>query len=90
MQIMYCYIEPWILNQNVYLMNDNETVPVMTNKVPLDSVASYLATCYNNKECDKIILHGSAKIMTEQIAEDVITYGNTNFGINNINIEVIK
>jgi len=71
-------------------MSDKETEPVVNNKVPLDSVASYLATCYNNRECDKIILHGSTKLMTEQIAEDIVTYGNTNFGLNDINIEVIK
>ncbi len=90
MRIMYCYIEPWIMDQNIYLMSDTEGEPVINNKVPLDSVPAYLATCYKNKECEKIILHGSAKLMTQQVADDITTFGLTNFGLNNINIEVIK
>ena len=90
MRIMYCYIEPWLINQNIYLMSEEETEPVINNKITLDDVPAYLATCYKNKECDKIILHGSAKMMTQQVVDDIMTFGANNFGLNDINIEVIK
>lgn len=89
MRIMYCYIEPWVVEQNVYLMTDG-IEPVVNGKINLDDLPAYLATSYNNKECDKIILHGSVKGMTERCAEDVSTYSMNNYGLNNINIEVIK
>ena len=89
MQIIYSYIEPWVIYQNVYVMTDGIN-PVMTDKIAIDDLPVYLSTEYANHNCDKIILHGSTKLMTEQIAEDIVTYGNTNFGLNDINIEVIK
>lgn len=89
MRIMYCYIEPWVVQQNVYLMDDG-LKPVQLNKIDLENVANYLATSYNNHECNKIILHGSMPALTQQFADDIIQYGLTNFGLNDINIEVIK
>lgn len=89
MRIMYCYIEPWVVNQNVYLMNDG-IEPVVTDKINLEDLPVYLANAYKEKNCDKIILHGSVKGITNQCAEDVINYGLTNYGLNNMNIEVIE
>lgn len=89
MRIMYSYIEPWITNQNVYLMTD-DLKPVVNDKISLENLPAFLATSYNNKECDKIILHGSTKGITEQCAEDIRNYGLTNFNLNDINIEVIQ
>lgn len=89
MRIMYCYIEPWIVSQNIYIMNDGIN-PIVTDKIDLENVPTYLATAYNNHECNKIILHGSVPAITQQCAEDIAQYGLTNFGLNDINIEVIK
>lgn len=89
MQIIYSYIEPWISDQNVYIMTDN-TEPVILEKVPLTGLSDYIAYIYKTKNCDKVILHGSNYVYTDQIAQDIVSDGINNYGLNNINIEVIK
>ena len=89
MQIIYSYIEPWVVQQNVYIMNDG-IEPIITDKVALDDLPAYLATEYINRKCDKMILHGSNYTFTNQFADMVKTYSVNNYGLNNMNIEVIK
>lgn len=89
MQIIYSYVEPWVVDQNVYLMSDG-LEPVMLEKVPLENLSDYIALTYAKEHCDKIILHGSTYGYTMQIADDIKTYGLNNYGLNNINIEVVK
>ena len=89
MQIIYSYIEPWVVDQNVYLMNDG-IEPIILEKVPLENLSDYIALTYAQKNCDKVILHGSTYGYTTQIADEIKTYGLNNYGLNNINIEVIK
>ena len=89
MRIMYCYIEPWVLKQNIFLMVEGAQ-PVINAKIDLDQVSEYLASAYAYKECDKIILHGSTPALTNKYAEDILSYGLTNFALNDINLEVIK
>ena len=45
MRIMYCYIEPWVVSQNIYLMNDG-IEPVVTDKINLEDLPIYLANAY--------------------------------------------
>lgn len=90
MQIIYSYIEPWIIDQSVYIMSDKDTEPVMYNKVPLENLPDYLTLTYTEKNCDKIILHGSTYVFTEEIAEQIKNSAITNYNLNNINIEVVK
>ena len=89
MRIMYCYIEPWILKQNIYLMSDGQEATINA-KIDLDQIPEYLASAYAFKECDKILLHGSTPALTNKYAEDILSYGLTNFALNNINLEVVK
>ena len=89
MQIIYSYIEPWVVDQNVYIMTDN-TEPVILERVDIGALSDYIAYTYKQKKCDKIILHGSNYAYTNQIAEDIVSDGINNYGLNNINIEVIK
>ena len=89
MQIIYSYIEPWVIDQNVYIMTDGIN-PIMTNKIALDDLPAYLSTEYANHKCDKIILHGSNYTYTNEFANMIKEYSINNYGLNNINIEVIK
>ena len=89
MQIIYSYVEPWVVDQNVYIMTDS-VEPVMLEKVPLENLPDYIALTYAQMKCDKVILHGSTYGYTQQIADDIKTYGLNNYGLNNINIEVVK
>ena len=61
MRIMYCYIEPWVVNQNVYLMNDG-IEPVVTDKISLEDLPVYLVNAYKEKNCDKIIVLNKGRI----------------------------
>lgn len=89
MQIIYSYIEPFFADQSVYIMSDG-TEPVMIDKVTIDALPNYLATEYMNRNCDKIILHGSNYAYTNEFAELIQDYSINNYGLKNINIEVIK
>lgn len=89
MQIMYSYIEPWVIDQNVYIMSDGIHA-VLLEKIPLENLVEYLNIKYRENKCDKLILHGSNYAYTNQIGEDIINYSLNNYGKNDINLEVIK
>ena len=89
MQMIYSYIEPWIIDQSVYLVGDNEEAQMIA-KVPLTSMADYIAVTYVEKNCDKVILHGSNYSYTTEVANQITNYCMNNYGLNNINVEVIR
>lgn len=82
---MYCYIEPFIVNQNIYISNDATEEPKLIEKVALDSLVPYLA--YNAKDYN-IHLHSASKSLTVGYANEVREYAMKEYNLNNINIEV--
>lgn len=88
MRMMYCYIEPWIIEQKVYTVEDDTSTPL--GEVKLEELPIFLATAYSEKEYEKIVLHGSIKGIVEESVERTKTFALTNFGLNDINIEIIE
>lgn len=89
MQIIYSYLEPWVIQQNVYLISGDEEAQLL-DKISLENLPEYLAYTYTQNNCNKIILHGSSYNYTTAFAEDVKNVFINNYGLNDINIEVIK
>ncbi len=89
MQMIYSYIEPWVIDQSIYLIGDNAEAQIL-DKVPLTSMADYIAVKYMENNCDKVILHGSNYSYTNEVANQITNYCINNYGLNNIDVEVIK
>lgn len=83
--VIYCYIEPFIINQNIYISNDATEEPKLAEKVTLDSLVPFLA--YNAKDYN-IHLHSSSKNLTTGYADEIREYAMREYNLNNINIEV--
>lgn len=88
---MYCFIDPFVLNQNIFLAHDptKEDMSFFT-KVALTDLPQFFAAKCDAKECDKIILYSGQQKYTEKIADEIREYGMINYGLNNIDIEIIR
>lgn len=84
MPVIYCSIDPFVMNQTVLEMSDNNTKAIFNGN--MTEIAVFMAQAYSTKKYDRIILQGS---QTEKIVEDIRFYGLTNYNLNNIEIEVI-
>ena len=89
MQIMYCYIEPFIMNQNVFVGKDKGELEFL-GKVKIEDMPEYFTTTYQNENIDKIILNGPAKDYIKEISNSVKEYAVTKYNLKDIKIEVIK
>ena len=83
--VIYCYIEPFVMNQNIYISNDVTEEPKLTEKVTLDSLVPFLA--YNAKNYN-IHLHSASKNLTIGYADEIREYAMREYNLNDINIEV--
>lgn len=89
MQIMYCYIEPFIMNHNVFVGSDKGELQLL-GKVKIEDMPEYFTTTYQNENIDKIILNGPAKDYIKEISNSVKEYAVTKYNLKDIKIEVIK
>ena len=85
MPVIYCYIEPFVINQNIYVSNTPTEEFTLKEKVTLDTLVPYLA--YNAKDYT-IRLHSSSKNLSMGYAEEITNYAMHEYNLNNINIEV--
>lgn len=85
MPVMFCYIDPFIMNQSVIEITPNDNVILF--KGPLELACDYMAGQYSMKEYDRIVLKGG---LADSAAEMIREYAITKYSANNIKIEVLK
>lgn len=85
MPVMFCYIDPFIMNQQVVRLTPGETKVIFSGG--LDDVCSFMATEYNNGGYDRITLKGT---LAESVADRIRQNSKTLYGLKEINIEVLK
>lgn len=85
MPVMFCYIDPFIMSQQVVeITPDNNTVIF---KGSLEAACEYMANQYESKEYDRIVLKGG---LADSAAEMIREYAITKYSAKNIKIEVLK
>ena len=82
---LYCYIEPFVINQNVYESFGPTEEFKLKEKIPMDELIPYLAL---NAKDYSIKIHSGSKSMSIGYAEEIKNYALTSYNLNNINIEV--
>ena len=82
---MFCYIDPFIMNQQVIKLTPGDTEMIYSGS--LDSISTFMATEYNNGGYDRIVLNGP---LAETIADQIRTYSLTKYNNKEIEIEVLK
>lgn len=84
MPIIFCYIDPFALKQQVIKISANNTEQIYSGSI--DEISHYIAFIYNDEDYQKIILKGS---LAENIADQIRLYAMTDYNKNKIEIEVI-
>lgn len=85
MPVMFCYIDPFIMNQQVVRLTPGDTEVIFTGD--LDDVCQFITTEYNNGGYDRVALKGTlADSVADRIREDSMRL----YGLKEIEIEVLK
>ena len=84
MPIMFCYIDPFIMNQEVVKLTPGDTEIIFRGS--LDSISAFMAAEYNNGGYDKIALKGT---LADTVADQIRNDSQTKYGLKHIEIEVL-
>lgn len=87
MPVIYCYIEPFVGIQKIYESPNGVDSYTLKERISLENLPEYFAA--NAANC-KIIIHSISKNLSEGYAEEIRNYALTKYGLNNIEIEVVK
>ena len=85
MPVMFCYIDPFIMRQQVVKLTPGETEVIFV--VCLDEVCRFIANEYNNGGYDRVALKGT---LAETVADRVRENSKLMYGLKEIEIEVLK
>ena len=85
MPIMFCYVDPFVMDQQVVKLTPGETEMIYHGS--LDSISTFMATEYNNGGYDRIVLKGT---LADTVADQIRENSKTRYGLGEINIEVLK
>lgn len=85
MPVMYCYIDPFVMDQQVMRVLPGRTDVIFSGRI--EDISDFMAVEYMNNNYEKITLEGA---LAESIAEKIEEVGLHLYGLNNMNIEVIK
>lgn len=85
MPIMFCHIDPFVMNQTVVEMSSDTLETIFAGSML--QIADFMAKAYSTKKYERIILQGQ---MADDIAEQIRTYALTDYNLNNIEIEVLN
>lgn len=87
MQVIYCNIQPFILDQNVSIYNEetNENIPI--GKTTLKSLPEFASDQCKEHNLHNIVLTGT-KIYTNRVAKEIKEYSATKYDSYTINVEV--
>ena len=85
MPVMFCYIDPFIMRQQVVKLTPGETKVIFEGG--LDEVCRFIANEYNNGGYDRIVLKGA---LADTVADQIRENSKTRYGLGEINIEVLK
>ena len=85
MPVMFCYIDPFIMNQQVVKLTPGDTEMLYSGS--LDSVSTFMAAEYNNGGYDRIVLKG---VLADTVADQIRENSKTRYGLGNVEIEVLK
>lgn len=84
MPVMFCYIDPFVMNQSVVELTPEDQKVLYSGQ--LDEVCNYIAQEYMNNKYDKVVLKGT---LAESVADQIRAYSIMSYGYNDIEIEVI-
>ena len=85
MPVMFCYIDPFIMEQQVVKLTPGETEVIFSGG--LDAVCKFIATEYNNGGYDRVALKGT---LADSVADRIRENSKTLYGLKEIEIEVLK
>ena len=85
MPIMFCYIDPFIMTQNILEISEDNSFNLASGSI--DDVCKLMASYYQTGKYSQIVLKGS---LAETAADQIRTYGKLNYNLNDIEIEVLK
>lgn len=84
MPLMFCYFDPFVMQQTVFAVEPNENTPLFEGT--MDEVCSLIASYYATGNYERIILTGA---LAKSAADHIRVYGKINYNLDDINIEVI-
>ena len=87
MPIMFCYIDPFAIDQKVYELNEETKSFTQKAVIPLIDIIRYIAEKSNNYK--KIIISSDSTEMSHGYVEQIKDFIYFTYGKNNDNIEVI-
>lgn len=82
---MFCYIDPFIMNQDVVRLTPGSTEVIFHGT--LGEISDFMVAEYANQEYDRITLKGT---LAETVADQIRMKSKTNYNINDIKVEVLK
>lgn len=85
MPIMFCYIDPFAINQQVVKLTPGGTEVIFSGN--LDAACKFIGAEYKNNNYDKITLKG---MLAETVADKIRDYCETLYDLKTIEIEVLK
>ena len=85
MPIMFCYIDPFVINQQVVKLTPGDTEVIFRGS--LREISDFMATEYNNGNYDRITLKGN---IADSVAEQIRNFAKLTYGLKEIKIEVLK
>ena len=85
MPVMFCYIDPFIMRQQVVKLTPGDTEVIFEGD--LNEVCRFIANEYNSGEYDRVALKGT---LAETVADRVRETSKLMYGLKEIEIEVLK
>ena len=86
MPIMFCFIDPFVMQQTVTAVLSDSSYTLFTAK-DLNETCELLATYYSTGDFRQIVLKGT---LAESVADQVRSYGKISYNLKDMNIEVLK
>ena len=85
MPIMFCYIDPFIMQQQVIKLTPGNAETIFSGE--LYDTCRFIAAEYNNGGYDRVVLKGT---LAESVADQIRDNSKTLYGLKEIEIEVLK
>ena len=85
--MLYCYIEPFVINQNVFEREKENEDLKLKDKVPLNDIVEYMAQMSSKYY---ILVDSNSYKMSTGYVEDITDFAIVNYGFKDIQIEAVK
>lgn len=89
MQVIYCDVHPFIVQQDVMIYNEETGERSEIGKISLKDLPEFIVNNCKEKDVHDVKLSG-AKIFCEKFSKEILNYSKSKYDNFELNVEVLK